>query len=239
MPTVSYPLDTTGLAATNLVKGEMHSLTEVNAATYRIIIPTFSPFYLHNLKLSHVSLTGEVTPLDEGTDFYCTLPYMAAQRSTGQAVYGGLSIITTLVNGYLDLQYQTIGGSWCCDPAYVYQQLLEAVYNARTTWWDTLSNVQDIFPPTDHSLPVSQIDGITDLLAMMEKIRQAVLTNPTSIPASILSHVLVSGNPHGTSADDVGLGEVANYPLATDEEVNAKAAVDKYVTLRQILNLLR
>ena len=238
MTTPSYPLDTTGLAASNLIKGEQHSLTEVNAATYRIIIPTFSPFYLHNLKLSHVSVLGEVTPLDEGTDFYCTLPFLGAQRWTGQAVYGGLSIITTLIEGTLDLQYQTIGGDWCCDPAYVYQQLLEAVYNARTTWWDTLTNVQEIFPPTEHQLPVEQIDGITDLLAAMEQMRQAILTNPTSVPASILKHVLVSGNPHGTTAEALGLGEIANYPLATDQEVNERSAVDKYVTLRQILKLL-
>lgn len=236
----SYPQDLTGTASTNLVKDELHTLTEINSSTYRILIPTFSPFYLRNLKLEHVNLLGEATELKEGVDYYPCLPYMAASRSTGQPVYGGLSILTTLIEGTLRLaQYQTVGGPWCCDIAYVYQQLLEATYNARTTWWDSITNVQDTFPPTEHQLPVGEIDGITDLLVKMEAIRNAILSSPSSVPPEVLQHVIAKGNPHALSKLDIGLENVMNYEAATDDEVVKRLPLDKTVTLRQILLLIK
>ena len=234
----TYPLDTTGTASSNLVTGERHTLTEINSATQRILIPTFSPFYLRNFVLGHVATDGTLTPMVEGSDYYFVLPYMVASRSVGQPVYGGIAINTLLTQGSVELTYQTLGGPWCADVAYVYERLLEAVYNARTTWWDTLTNVQDVFPPTAHSLPVSDIDGITDLIEKMEAIRLAILENPSTIPPALLAHVLATGNPHGLTKVDIGLSNVQNLEYATDEEVLAKASLDKVVTLRQILLLL-
>ena len=234
----TYPLDTTGTAPSNLVTGERHTLTEINSATQRILIPTFSPFYLSNLVVSHVATDGTMAPLVEGSDYYVVLPYMVASRSTGLPIYGGIAINTDITQGTIDLQYQTLGGSWCADTAYVYERLLEAVYNARTTWWDNLTNVQEIFPPTAHSLPVGEIDGVTDLIAKMEAIRLAILANPNTIPPVLLEHVLQTGNVHGLTKADLQLEHVQNYPQATDEDVLAKRALDKVVTLRQILLLL-
>ena len=238
MSNLVYPFDTTGLATTNLVQDEVHSLTEVNAATYRILIPTFAPFYLHNLSLDHVAPDGGIDPLIEGVDYYCSLPYMAASRSTGQAVYGGLSIITALPQGTMRMTYQTLGGDWCADADYVYQRLLETTYNRRTTWWDLITDVQNTFPPTEHPLPVGDIDGMTALLEKLEQIRAVLLNAPDSVPAMYLQHMLAKGNPHSTTLLDLGLENVQNYPAATDEEVAARLPLDKTVTLRQILTLL-
>ena len=47
------PFDPTGLASTNYVEDEVHTLTEINDATYRLIVPTFAPFYLDNFKFVH------------------------------------------------------------------------------------------------------------------------------------------------------------------------------------------
>lgn len=227
MSNVTYPFDPTGVAETNLVKDEEHLLTEVNASTYRILIPTFAPFYLRNLKLEFVQEDGVCVPMVEGSDFYCCLPYMAASRSTGQPVYGGLSILTTLANGRLVLQYQTVGGEWCADSDYVYARLLETVYNKRTTWWDTISNVQDTFPPTEHALVASDIDGMTLLLDKLEQIRASILNSSGQAPASWIQHLLAKGNVHGLTAADLNLGNVQNYEAATDEEVLAKEPLDK------------
>ena len=143
-----------------------------------------------------------------------------------------------LVQGTIRLQYQTLGGVWCADRNYVYEQLLSAHYNRRTTWWDTITNVQNTFPPTEHNHLVGDIEGHVDLLAKLEQIRSAILESPNLVPASYLAHLLAQGNPHNTKKEDLGLGDLVNYPLATDEEVLLRTPSDKYVTLRQILLLL-
>ena len=37
--------------------------------------------------------------------------YLGGTRSIGKALYGGISIIDTLVNGYIEIDYQTLGGA--------------------------------------------------------------------------------------------------------------------------------
>lgn len=237
MTTPVYPLDLTGLAASNLVENELHTLTEINDDTYRILIPTFAPFYLHNLLVEHVDVMGVASPMEEGADYYCSLPYMAATRSTGKPVYGGLCITNRLVEGTIRLRYQTVGGEWCADVDYVYERLLESVYNRRTTWWDRLTNVQEIFPPTEHPHPVTDIEGHGALLLRLQAIEEAILARPNDIPAMMAAHIL-DYDLHHQTATSVGLGKVANLEMATDEEVMTLQPLEKYVTLRQALMLL-
>ena len=239
MPTVSYPFDDTGLASTNLVSNEDHTVSEVNAAPYRIIIPDFAPLYLHNLSLVHVAENGTQTPLSEGVDYYPVLPYMAASRSTGQSVYGGISIINAFANGIIRLaSYQTVGGGWCADKNFVYQKLLESQYNRRTTWWDLITNIQELFPPSPHNTNTSDIAGHIDLIAKLEEVRLAILQAPQNPLGSFAAHLLNQNNPHNVTKTTLGLGNVQNFPPASDQEVLNRTATDKTVTLRQIVMLL-
>lgn len=237
MPNVTYAFDPTGRAAANLVTGELHTITEVNAAPYRILIPTFAPFYSYNLKVEHVDLNGVVKELVEGSDFYLALPYTDATRSTGKAVYGGIPIINQFADGAIRLQYQTVGDPWCADVDYVYARLIEAIYNPRTTWWDTLTNVQDNFPPLEHDHSIDDLYNVTVLFAKLEGIRDAILQAPNNVPGSYIAHML-DKSIHPSTPEDLGLGPAAKMAMATDAEVIAKDHVDKIITLRQVLLLL-
>lgn len=237
--TYQYPFDTTGTAATNLVENELHVLTEINDITYRILLPTFAPFYLHNQQLVHVDSLGNETVMVEGVDYYPALPYMAASRETGKFLYGGWSIINEYTDGLIKVQYQTLGGKWCADIDYVYERLVEYVYNPRRVWWDQLTNVQDLFPPVEHEQPVADFYGHEALLEVMEGIRLAILNQDfMGQMGSVLAHLMDQSNPHQVHKGQVGLSEVANLGLATDEECLNRVQVDKYVTLSQIVRLL-
>lgn len=239
MADVSFPFDPTGSAPSNLITGELHTLTEVNDAPYRTLIPTFAPFYLTNQLLEHIDALGVATELKEGVDFYAILPYMAAARSTGRAVYGGWSFVSTLPQGTIRVKYQTVGDKWCADKDFVYARLLEAEFNKRSVWWDQITSVQEIFPPIEHThTDPMAINGMTEMLAMMEKIREAILTAGSNAPASYVAHLISTGNVHGMTKEDLDLGNVQNLPMATDQEVLARVPADKYLTLRQVLMLL-
>lgn len=239
MTAVSYPFDTTGTAPSNLVKDELHTLTEVNSAPYRILIPNCAPFYLENLVLEHVDQLGVAREMQEGVDFYFVLPYVAAFRSVGRPVYGGMAMLSDLPQGTMRIKtYQTVGGPWIADRFYVYEQLLSSQYNKRTTYWDLITNVQELFPPTEHQQSIGDVEGHKDLLAALGTITQALLAAPNSIPPAFMAHLASKGNVHELSKTDLGLGNVANLPMATDMEVMNREPVDKYVTLKQILMLL-
>lgn len=234
---VTYQFDPTGRSPDNLVQNEMHVVTDVNSAPYRILIPTFAPFYSNNLKVEHIDQLGVVSELHEGVDYYLALPYMDASRSTGKSVYGGIPIINQYADGAIRLTYQTVGGPWCADIAYVYARLLEHIFNPRTTWWDTLTNVQDKFPPLPHDHTVDDLYQVDILFQRLIDIRDAILQAPQNVPGAYIAHMLDDAK-HPTTPEAFGFGPAAKLDLATDQEVLNRSMVDKVITLRQVLLLL-
>lgn len=236
-----YPFDPTGLAETNLVKREVHMLTKVNEAPYRILIPTFAPFHLPDLLIEHVDLLGNRKELILNVEYNIALPYIEAQRTTGKLLYGGIPILTEHLEGRLEVTYRTVGGEWTADPNYVYQRLLEVVYNPRTCWWDKLTNVQNYFPPIDHAQDLNDFHQVDTLFEWMEKIRQAILQAPTNVPGAYVAHML-DRTQHPQDAGDLGITPVGKMALATDQEVMAHTTIDnepKLMTFQQVMLLLR
>lgn len=240
MPT-SYPLDTTGLLASNLVTAEIHTLTEINAAPYRILIPTFAPFYLDNFNLTYENSLGEIINLIPDVDFFHCLPYLGASRSTGKMVYGGLTINNSLIEGTLRITYQTIGGDWTADSNYVRERLIERIYNPRTTVWDVVTNKPNQFPPTVHGQPSDTIYGQLELINSIDRIVAAIGDQTTAAPSnnsmSAALHPLRRDNPHEVTKTQLGLGLVENYETATQAEIDANLPVDKYILHSQALQM--
>jgi hypothetical protein len=236
MPTVTYPLDLTGLAASNLIADEVHVLTEINDDTYRIIIPEFAPFYLHNFTIKHVSSAGVTTVLVPDVDYYLCLPYIGATRSIGMFVYGGITINTELLNGIVKITYQTLGGEWTADANYVLNRLAEMVYNPRITVWDIVTNKPTAFPPTVHDQSLDYVYGHQDLIDAINRVSNEIATVRPQ-PTGLLAHLLDDNNPHMLTKEQIGLGSVQNIPMASDTEVAARSSVNKLVTLAQVLTI--
>ena len=233
--TVTYPFDPTGLAATNLVANEQHTLTSVNSTTYRLIIPKFAPFHVNNFEMVHITMDGVETPLTEGVDFNFVFLYLGASRSIGTVVYGGITLLNELVDGYIKIKrYQTLGGEWCCDQQYVLNLLADIVFNPRTVPWEKLTNVQQVFPPINHDQAMDWIKGHDDLIQAVNGLADTIV-NGGQLREQNLS--LLIRNMVMTAVQ-VGLGDVQNLPLATMAEVNASQPVNKYITLAQAISLV-
>ena len=110
------------------------------------------------------------------------------------------------------------------------------------TWWDRLSNVQDLFPPMDHEHVMDDIEGHVSLLAKLDEIRAAILNQPTTVPDLLLkfqAHIAEQGNVHELHKNDIDLGHVENLPFATDQEVIELKEENRYISLRQVILLLK
>lgn len=232
-----YPVDYTGQKTTNLVKGEQHAVTEANYRDYYFIVPTFAPFFTSNFKLIHQAEDGTTRELDEGVDYMFTLQYLGASRSIGIPVYGGISLSNLITAGTVSLEYQTIGGMWCADAAYVLERLAEKNYNPRTTAWDNLTNVQETFPPVNHNLDFDYVMGQGELIAQLALMTSAIASGTGTLP--FIKHLMNFDNPHKVTKAQVELSDVENYPMATDAEVLAENPVKKYVTLDQVISILK
>ena len=233
---VTYPFDPTGLAPGNIIVDEIHTLTEINAQQYRILIPEFAPFYLGNFQIKHTDTQGQTRILNEQVDYTLCLPYIGATRSIGQMLYGGITINDSIINGILKITYRTLGGDWTADASYVLNALAEYVYNPRITVWDIVTDKPTMFPPINHDQLLDYVYGHQDLIDSINGLANTVATGPNPTMPIVL-HLIDESNPHQTTKDQVGLGQVANLPLATDEEVDTLEPVDKYFTLRQLLLL--
>lgn len=233
---VTYPFDPTGLANTNIIVDEIHTLTEINANPYRILIPEFAPFYLGNLQVKHVDQGGITSLLTEDVDYTICLPYIGATRSIGQMIYGGITINNDQLQGLIKITYRTLGGEWTADANYVLNVLAETVYNPRITVWDVVTNKPSLFPPINHDQSMDYVFGHQDLIDSINNLADQVLQGP-SAANGFVQHILDENNPHQVTKDQVGLGNVANLPLATDAEVDNLDPVDKYFTVRQLMLL--
>lgn len=234
MPT--YVLDTTGINPNNLVVNEQHTITEVNNSPYRFIIPTFSPFYLDNFALKYDDGLGNETVLIEGVDYSLCMPYIGGSRSIGKMLYGGITIMNNYINGSIKVSYQTLGGDWVADTSYVLAILADLVYNPRITIWDIITNVQEVFPPINHDQSLDYVYGYQDLITAINNLADTIANAPTQ-SLSFVQHLLNENNPHLVTRQQLGLGSIINLPLATDLEVTNRSPVDKYVTLKQLVQL--
>jgi len=176
---VAYTFDPTGLLSDNLVTGELHAVNELNHKDRFYIVPKFAPFFIDDFVLLLQESNGWRT-LAEGVDFYFTLPFIAGTRSIGKPLYGGIALNINDVSGVVSLSYRTLGGSWVADQNYVLTFLAQRAYNPRVTYWDTVTNVQDTFPPINHTVAYDDIKGQGDVVESLDGIIRAIVDRPNN-----------------------------------------------------------
>lgn len=215
MSEITYPLDTSGNAPTNLIANEIHTTTEANFRDYHFVIPNFAPFYVDNFKLVYHH-SGIDRVLDEGVDYVFALPYVAGVRSIGKPMYGAISFNNLDVNGIIKLTYQTLGGEWIADKLHVLTRMTEMVYNPRTTIWDMVTDKPDIFPPIPHYNDYDDFYGQEQVVTSLNEIRDAILQGKSG-PGDYDSDYTEYNNPN-------------NWAVATRNEVARLESKNKLLT---------
>jgi len=210
MPDVTYPLDLTGNAATNLVQDELHTVTEANYRDYFFIVPNYAPFYVDNFQMS-IIVNHIESPLQEGVHYNFALPYVAGIRSTGKTIYGAVTLNNLDLTGVLKITYQTVGGEWVVNRLHVLTMLAEKAYNPRMTIWDTVTDKPNVFPPIPHYQDFENFYGMEQLVAAINNIRDFIIAERNEAP--IIQHLGNESNPHNVTLAQLG------YSLATVQDV--------------------
>ena len=232
MTIYKYPLDTTGVSTTNKIQDEEQFLTEANFKDYRYVIPDFSPFYLNNLIVIHVQTDGSKKVLTEGIDYYPALQYVAATRSIGREIWGGISFTNKNIQGTVLLTYQTLGGKWVGDRYYVLESLAERNYNPRIAYWDDVTNVQEVFPVINHEQDYDTIYGQDKVIESIDRLSATIANNILNNDTiSYLKHIVNYDNPHKLTLEQLG------YQIAEQTDMdNDKESLSKLVNVKMFFD---
>lgn len=236
MSPIIYPYDPTGISPVNFIPDEQHTVTEANYRDYYFIVPEFAPIFITNFKARWVH-NGDVAELKEGLDYAFAIPSVNGINSKGKLVYGAITIINPdIKEGIIALDYQTIGGDTIGDRDYVLTRIAERVYNPRLTTWESVTDKYTIYPPMEHPQDFDTFVGQKELIDAILGLATKIHENSSQL--GIVRHLLKTDNPHNTTKDQVGLGDVENLPVASLEEVVSLEPIRKYITQDTLLQVI-
>jgi hypothetical protein len=229
--------DTTAALEANFVTGEIQKISENQGTDAQVIFPAYAPFYENDLVVSFIPDGGSSTTLTLGVDYVFAYPFISATRATGHTSYGGIALINNAIGGNVTINYRTIGGSW------VYQADLQtsnlfSIYNdPYITAWEIYADYQQAFPvvnvPWDRADSASIQTLELTILDFCNSLTQSFLNQYQGF-ASAIAHVFNYNNPHATTAADIGLGSVANYPPATNAQASDPTNNSTYISPAQL-----
>lgn len=222
---ISYPFDPTGTEATNLVLGELKVIAPPELTDFYTFIPDAAPFFADTLKLYHMPSNRE---LIQGVDWLPVYYFHDASLQCAKPIYGGFTLMGEGWTGALRLErYQTLGGDWTLNIDKITQILSEQLVNPRRVMWEQVADLPYAFPPIDHDWNLQDMVGMSETVAELREIRLALEASGAS---GLATHLADFDNPHQVTAEQVGLGFVANFPIANVSEAQDGILNTRYMT---------
>lgn len=230
----TYQYDPFGTYPANQIVNEIHTVVAATGDDdANFIVPNAAPFFMNGLTVK----TGPA-PTDpvlvENVDYYLTHQFVEATQSLNKRIFGSITFVNRLYTGTVYLTYQTLGGPYTLNDYAVVRTLTRSLYAIRVVTWGQIVGVPVAFPPVEHPHHTSDLTGMTDVVAVLELIRQTISSNSgniNTIVATLTQHL--TGLASHTKAQ-VGLNFVENYPPATQTDID-NITPGRYVTVTELI----
>ncbi|MGG4591682.1 hypothetical protein ACLPJK_25845 [Pseudomonas aeruginosa] len=218
-----YPLDTTGQKSSNKVTGERQTLNPSGMMDYFVLIPKAAPYFKNSLVVKRYP-GGEV--LLPGVHYGYSHLFSSALEEIGVGVYGSITFYDHTLQGSVELDYQTLGGSWTLSEQEIANILANILTDPRLTTWEEVTGMPTVFPPIDHEHNIDDMYGADDIVRVLEEIRD--ILEQTS-DTELRNHLADFNNPHQVTKVQVGLGNVDNFATANAEDATGTRN-DRFMT---------
>jgi hypothetical protein len=218
---IRYPLDPTGTSTNNLVTGEIQNLTANR--NVRAIAPMYGAFYTASLIVTDTATNQVLTP---GTQYYAAELYELPSARYGQEICAVILVTDPTVSNQVSLQYQALGGPYSTSAQAIIQQIANLGLDDRPVAWGDILDRPSEFPPAFHLHDIGDVYGFEYLVHAIDRVRDAIEVGDTAqydqiyayidhvqstLQAEIDSgngalnaHLSDFGNPHRTTAQQVG-----------------------------------
>lgn len=264
LPITRYELDTTGQNRSNLVEGEIHTLS---SRDLRAAAPRHGPYFKESMIVYD---NVKNTPLKLNVDYICTELMKEATLRIGKEICCIVLIINKEVSSQIRLTYQAVGGKYTNQVDEMITLYETAMSDKRPVEWTNVLNKPYAFPPALHSHLLRDVVGFEPLIDAIDRLGRCITMS--NVPAfeylieylnteivgfeerllrvvdrfveeniepairDVVFHITRKDNPHEVTKEQVGLGLVENLALATDLEVETGLRLDKYITLKQLVD---
>lgn len=208
--TALYPYDPSGSSPTNRVTKELHSLQFHGNRTF--IIPNASPFFSRTARVYNANTNEDYK---EGVDYLFGHIFREACEAIGQPIYGSIVFLNESVNPLVGVDYNTLGGKWGHDDPSLAEELANQSLNPEQRTWEMIQGLPESFPPIRHEDNLTQVMGFEQFMAIMDQLVEAVKATSEGNTKTFKD---IWERLNNLKPSDVGLGNVPNYPIATDKQ---------------------
>lgn len=223
-----YPYNPQGNLKESWVPEEVVTVRTSTGEGYNFVVPKNAPFFRNEFKLYNPTTKQELV---EGVDFILTHPFRAMSALTGLELFGSFMMIDRTFTGNLQVNYYTLGGEFVLDAAQMLTMLANKLYNPRITFWERVAEVPAVFPPINHQHNI-QTDTMTwdDVVKAIDALRPSMEAGYNKAMLAVTQHAARKDNPHGLTKEQINLGLVQNFRLATMADIDSTGA-NLYMTL--------
>jgi hypothetical protein len=228
---------TSGPSAANNVTGEKIYITPESGQDPLVVSPTFAPFYALASSLTYTDNLGAQRVLNENVDFVYVYKFVGASFATNYSIVGGIYLFNNQLNGFLTLNYCSLGGEWLYSKSIDEASIYNHAFDPFLTSWEQYAGYQKRFPII--SLPW-YLSDTTDFQSVVEKINTVSKTiSDKTIEearniANIVTHITSYSDVHSIVKSDVGLANVINMPACTDAQASDPMVSTAYITPAQL-----
>ena len=240
-----YPYDPTGVDQQNLVSAEKHTIPREDNRAFATLA---GPFFTDSLVVKDA--TGNI--LTRKTD-YVAFEFVAdPSEITGKEVCCAVLIKNNNISGDVFVTYQAVGGPFSLNAEAITEAIANLNIDARSVAWGDVIAKPDYFPPLRHLHDIGDVYGFEYIVNAIEDLRNAILNGDASAHSAIIrriddlkswvnqrvidsiavleNHMRDASNPHKTDKNQVGLGQVQNYAIATDQQALDGIINNAYMT---------
>ncbi|ARV76834.1 virion structural protein [Pseudomonas phage Phabio] len=224
-----YPEDLNGTNPLNLITNEIHNLQPPGPKDFYFIIPFAAPFFVDSLEVYNVATGAKYV---EGDDYLVGHRFIEAMDSIGRPIAGSIRFLRFDIVGQVRLRYRTIGGQWGFSDQAILAELARVHLNPLRRSWGDIDVLPYSFPPFEHDQSLDTLVGSKELKAALDHI--AAIMEATA-SGTTESHLVDYNNPHRVTKQQVMLGNVPNFSMATDEQAIASLRNDLFMNPRGTL----
>ena len=252
---LKYSLDIDFKNKSNLVLGENHFL---KSAKIRHIVPRYGMYYLSSLEIIDVD-NGEVLNINE---HYLPIMYhRQASELSGHEVYAAIAILDTQVSDEVSINYHALGGHYSDISNLILEALDSVDLDSTKISYENLTSLPHEFNPVHHLHDIGDVYGFEQIVESLKAIKEAILEKDRESHQEIKDKIqsdlntaigqqngaLLSelnfhkgnlNNPHNVTKAQVGLSNVENLDVATEQETETNTGGLKYSTAKALKVLI-
>jgi len=116
-------------------------------------------------------------PLEPTRDYFPAWPFEKGTDEVGKPIVGAIGFLDTNRSGSYRLIYRTLGGKYVNAETQAVSSGMDTLNSLINTPWETVVNVDPVFPPTPHNVTLSNVAG-TDAILQAVQVLSTVLASP-------------------------------------------------------------